>query len=256
MDTVMRASFLGVMIAAVGGCSTVQNTLAQERVWAAEVVCKAEVPDFRVTRVDPDGRYWSLTNDAGSLPRAQQCMARELQSWRAGSPPAATTTPTPTTPPAGGAAVALSTIRDAQLPVWKIGDEWAYRYDGSTGSGTYVWSVARSEVVDGFDCYVIKTGGREIFYRKTDLASVRELVSGVVVRRDVPPRLHYQWPLVVGNKWQHDLTFENWRDKQTSALSLSWEVAAIEDVTVPAGTFKTLKIVSRNERTNRRAHEM
>jgi hypothetical protein len=72
----------------------------------------------------------------------------------------------------------------------------------------------------------------------------------------VPPRLNYQWPLVVGNKWQHDLTFENWRDRQTIATRQSWEVVAIEDVTVPAGTFRTMKITSRNERTNTPLYEM
>jgi hypothetical protein len=177
-------------------------------------------------------------------------MAREVRAWR-GAQPVATTTK-----PASGAAVAVAPLRDAQIPTWKIGDEWAYRYDGAAGSGTYVWSVVRSEVMDGFDCYVIKSGEREIFYRKHDFASVREVVSGVVVRRDVPPRLNYQWPLVVGNKWQHDLTFENWRDRQTIATRQSWEVVAIEDVTVPAGTFKTIKIASRNERTNRPLYEM
>jgi hypothetical protein len=110
--------------------------------------------------------------------------------------------------------------------------------------------------MDGVDCYVIKTGEREIFYRSQDLALVRELVSGVVVRRDVPPRLHYQWPLIVGSRWQQELTSENWRDKQSTELKLSWEIVAEEDVRVPAGTFKTLKIMSRNEATNRPYYEM
>jgi hypothetical protein len=76
-------STLALSLPFVAGCGTFQTTPAQERVWAAEAVCKAEVPDFRVTRVAEDGRYYMLTNDAGSLPRAQQCMARELRRLRA-----------------------------------------------------------------------------------------------------------------------------------------------------------------------------
>jgi hypothetical protein len=240
----------------VAGCATFHNTLAQERVWAADQVCKGEVPGFRVQQVLPDGRYYWLVDEAGKAGRAQQCMARELQNWRGAQQPSGIAMPTPTTAATGGAAVAVASLKEALLPVWKVGDEWAYRYEGAAASGTYVWSIVRAEVMDGFDCYVIKTGEREIFFRKHDLATVRELVGGVVVRRDVPPRLHYQWPLVVGSKWQQDLTFENWRDKQTSSLSLSWEVVGAEDVTVPAGTFKTLKIVSRNERTSRPYYEI
>jgi hypothetical protein len=249
-------SFLSVMIGSLFGCGTFHTTLAQDRVWAAEQVCKAEVPGFRVTQVVPDGRYGWLVDEAGKATRAQQCMDRELRNWRGDQRPSDKAMPPATAATTGVAAVAVTSSKEANAPVWKVGDEWAYRYDGATASGTYVWSVVRSEVMDDFECYVIKTGEREIFWRKRDLATVRELVSGVVVRRDAPPRMHYQWPLVVGNKWQQDLTSENWRDKQTSSRSFSWEVVGAEDVTVPAGTFKTLKIVSRNVRTNRPSYEM
>jgi hypothetical protein len=30
-----------------------------------------------------------------------------------------------------------------QAPVWKVGNEWAYRYDTPAGTGTFVWSVDR-----------------------------------------------------------------------------------------------------------------
>ena len=248
MDTLARWRFFGhggavaattvilsTMLLLVG-CSTHNHTLAQDRVWAAEQVCKAEVPGFRITQVAPDGRYGLLVDDAGKATRAQQCMDREVQSLA--TPPAATT---------GVAAL--------NAPVWNVGDEWAYRYYGAIMAGTFVWSVVRAEVMDDFECYVVKEGDREIFWRKRDLALVREVANGLVVRRDVPPRLYYQWPLVVGNRWQQDLTFENWRDKITSSLTFSWEVVGAEQLTVPAGRFHTLKIVSRNERMQRTINE-
>jgi hypothetical protein len=60
-----------------------------------------------------------------------------------------------------------------EAPVWKRGTEWTYRYGGSAGSGTIVWSVAREEAIDGVPHYVLKSGTREVFYRKSDRASSR-----------------------------------------------------------------------------------
>ncbi len=56
-------------------------------------------------------------------------------------------------------------------PVWTLGDEWTYRWESPRGKGTYVWSVDREEIVDGIEHYVIRSGQREIYYRKSDLAS-------------------------------------------------------------------------------------
>lgn len=252
MGALTRTFFLALVVASMTACAALKPTLAQDLAHERFQQCSDQFPHMRLERIDPDGQIWARAADGGF---------GQWEPWRACLREAALrqrrmtagTTVAPEPRVSGAAAIAPTA---PQPPVWKVGDEWAYRYDGSTGAGTYVWAVVRSEVMDGFDCYVIKTGEREIFYRKQDLASVRELVSGVVVRRDVPPRPHYQWPLTVGSKWQQELTLENWRDRQTTSLSFSWEVVATEGVTVPAGTFKTLKIVSRNERTNRRVYEM
>ena len=148
------------------------------------------------------------------------------------------------------------TPRAPMPPIWKIGDEWAYRYDGPLGAGTYVWAVVRVDTVDAAECYVVKSGSRELFYRTQDLAIVRETVDGAVVRRDTPPAPQYKWPLTTGAKWEHAYTFENSRDRQTSQRQTSWEVHKVEDVTVPAGTFRAFKISSSDLRTGRQIYEM
>jgi hypothetical protein len=78
-----------------------------------------------------------------------------------------------------------------EAPVWKPGYEWAYRYESPAGNGTFVWSVDREEALDGVPHYVIKSGAREIFYRKSDLALSRETVDGVVVLKNTPARFYY-----------------------------------------------------------------
>jgi hypothetical protein len=99
-------------------------------------------------------------------------------------------------------------------------------------------------VLDGVQYYVVKAGSRELFHRASDLATGFASVNGVVVRREVPPRLLYAWPLTVGKNWDQRYREENPVDRQTTDHYGVWAVEAEETVTVPAGTFRTLKITS------------
>ena len=141
-------------------------------------------------------------------------------------------------------------------PVWKVGDEWQYAYKTPSASGTYVWSVNRVEVLDGVQYYVVKAGSREIFYRVSDLATGFERVDGVVVVRETPPRLSYAWPLTVGKTWEQSYRVERPVDRQTTDHHTVWAVEAEETVTVPAGTFSTLKIALRNRKADALIYEM
>jgi TonB family protein len=112
------------------------------------------------------------------------------------------------------------------------------------------------DIVDGIECYVVRTGTREIFYRKSDLATVVERVDRIVVRRDTPPREGYSWPLFIGKSWEQTYTNERPADRQTSTYVKVWSVEQEGTVTVPAGTFRTLKIVERLKTTNTTTYEM
>ncbi len=141
-------------------------------------------------------------------------------------------------------------------PVWKIGDEWQYAYKSPTDSGTYVWSVNRVELLDGVEHYVIKSGTREIFYRVSDLASSLERVDGVVISRDTPSRLAYVWPLTVGKTWEQSNRQERPVDRTTLDRNSVWTVDTDETITVPAGTFRTMKITWRNKNTGALIYQM
>jgi len=141
-------------------------------------------------------------------------------------------------------------------PVWKIGDEWQYAYKSPTGSGTYVWSMNRLEMIDGVQHYVIQTGSREILYRVSDLASTLERVDGVVVLRETPPRLLYEWPLTVGKSWEQSHRQERPVARTTTERTSLMTVDAEETVTVLAGTFRALKITWKNKNTGAVIYEM
>ena len=171
-------------------------------------------------------------------------MQAELARWR------------PSTAPSTLAAAAPQPFNAMSVPpVWKQGDEWAYRYESAAGSGTYVWSVDREAAIDGVPHYVVKAGTREIFYRKPDFALTRETVDGAVVYKSTPPRLHYVWPMNVGQTWEQTVLEERPVARQTSERVDTVTIEAEEIVTVPAGTFKTLKVVCRNKKTGATRYE-
>ena len=94
--------------------------------------------------------------------------------------------------------------------------------------------------------YVLKSGTAERFYRKSDLADSHENRQNAVATRNTPPRLYYVWPMSVGTGWEQRYRHERPQDKQAYDTSYSAAVEAEEVVTVPAGTFQTLKIVYRD----------
>jgi hypothetical protein len=115
--------------------------------------------------------------------------------------------------------------------------------------------VDREEVVDGVPNYVIKSGTREIFYRKSDLATTRETLEGVVVLKNTPARFYYVWPMRVGQTWDQRILEERPKDRQSAERVDTVLVEAEETVTIPAGTFKTLKLVYRNKKTGALRYE-
>jgi hypothetical protein len=153
-------------------------------------------------------------------------------------------------PAPSGKATPAPSLEPAAIPVWKLGDEWSFQYEDATSKGTFVDVVTRDETVDGIECYVVRSGGSEFYYRKTDMAYyIQKDSSGKIIRRHVPPHAFMAWPMAVGKQWQESLTLERPQTRETEALRVTMRIEATETVTVPAGTFDTFKIVRRNDRT-------
>ena len=196
-------------------------------------VCES-LRDADLQRASPAAKGESLT--------VSKCLPTRMEFGQA----AANSPRTPVSVPAG----------PIVAPVWNIGDEWQYAYKSPTGSGTYVWAVSRIDTLDGVQHYVVKVGTREILYRVADLANTLERVNGVVVLRETPSRLLYDWPLTVGKSWEHSHRQERPVERSTLDRNSLTSVEADEAVTVPAGTFRTMKLTWKNKNTNAVIYEM
>jgi hypothetical protein len=233
-----RVAFLTLLLTACGGLNP-----RQELVYDADKACWQEGAATFEGPIGLDGSF-RLIGREGEIHKRRNCIIRYLeQAEREGRVP-----PRPPslkialakTPPPGALVV-------PQPPAWSKGDEWRFSIESPAGRQTYTRRVDREETLDGVAHYVIKSGTRETFYRKSDLASVQEIQNGVVVARSTPPRLYYVWPLAVGATWEQTYHFERPKDGKSFDTTYSGSVEGEETLTVPAGTFRTLRVVYRNK---------
>jgi hypothetical protein len=242
-----------VTIAALtlAACATTGNTPLQDRTYAAWATCQAEGHDARgsvkLERVEADGRprFWMTGDGMAGWQEVRQCMAEQMA--KIPLPASLSVSPSKSS--------VMSGLVVSEPPVWVRGDEWEFRSDSRIARSTYVWTVDREEVIDGVAHYVIKSGSREIFYRKRDIATSHETVNGAVVARWTPARVRYVWPLSIGLTWEQTFRSERPRDRQTFDRIDTATVEAEETITVPAGTFKTLRIVYRFKETGAISYE-
>jgi hypothetical protein len=116
--------------------------------------------------------------------------------------------------------------------------------------------MQREETVDGVPYYVVTSGTqREIYWRKADLAYYMDKVQGAVEERNVPPRLDYVWPLRLGKRWEQTYTVEIPSDRTALDIARVCQVEGAETISVPAGSFQTIKIMCDNQKTGVRMLE-
>jgi hypothetical protein len=60
------------------------------------------------------------------------------------------------------------------------------------------------------------------------------------------PPVGWEWPLEVGKSWTKDYTVTMHAAKRSVPFNMTQKVEAYEDVTVPAGTFKTFKVSTKD----------
>lgn len=235
----------------VAGCTAASHTVARTPHPVPppprEVPAQRELPPERERPVLPE------------LPAQRELPPQPVPARQPGTPavpPTASQASPPAAEPRSGEPVVPAALRGPAVPVWKIGDQWAYRWESPQGQGEYVWTVDRTEVVDGVEQYVIKVGPREIYYRKSDLATTVEMVAGAVETRHVPPRLSFSWPLTPGTLWRQSYTEERGPHRHPHHRAISWQVEAEENTEVEAGTFKTFKVVARHLQDTSIMYEM
>jgi PEGA domain len=125
-----------------------------------------------------------------------------------------------------------------EAPVWKVGDEWTYKIP--TGE-IFTYEVVKIEE----DLYAAKIEGQRhlIGYDKKTMNNTFVLeTSGKRIENKAPFRKLYDFPIVVGKKWSDTTTSMPSASKTEATFSSEFQIEGVEEITTPAGTFKTFKI--------------
>jgi hypothetical protein len=125
-------------------------------------------------------------------------------------------------------------------PEWRPGDQWVYTWTSGSTSGTKTMEVLETREINTVSFYLVGVGGMEQFYTR-DLQWAGSMRDGKVQARMIPPQPWFIWPLEMGRHWTHRGTYEDPSGKRPQNDSFS--VAGTEVVEVPAGQFRTLKVV-------------
>lgn len=73
---------------------------------------------------------------------------------------------------------------------------------------------------------------------------------GQTTRTVTPHGGIYRWPAAVGDRWRSKTVRRALRSGRTKTLEIAYRVAAIENVALPAGTFKAVRIDGRIGKTS------
>ena len=138
----------------------------------------------------------------------------------------------------GGPPASAQTLR-AERPTYAVGDLWI-RNDG-------VFKVERADH-DGYLFRFTGAQGTTDVYMSPNLSLARVIRNGAEQTAIEPP-VALAWPLEVGKEGKGAAVIRRARGdaRQQAGISVSvtWAVEAEEDITVPAGTFRTLRVVVR-----------
>ncbi len=146
--------------------------------------------------------------------------------------------------------------RGIERRAWSIGDQWSFRWQIPAGTGTLIRTVIRFETVEGVDAVVVRSGRREIFYRRTDGAHVLDKVDGGVVLRNVLPVALIAFPIRAARPWVLDYRRERPEARQSEDVLMDCRAEPPGPETVPAGTFFAAHVTCAHHRTGATAFEM
>jgi hypothetical protein len=138
-----------------------------------------------------------------------------------------------------------------EAPVWNTGDKWTFKQgDGSTYT---------NRVVDvKNDLFIVKIAGDPDLYgydRETVNLKFMVKEDGRQMKATNDLRKLFNFPIFVGKKWTdtNSKPGGGLYQQQETTFSIDFNVEGTEDLTTPAGTFKTYKI--RHKLTNMRSNK-
>jgi hypothetical protein len=134
----------------------------------------------------------------------------------------------------------------ADLPTLTPGDTWSIRFsDGAWAKRTFLRETAGLLIFEVSQSWADGTSSQGQLHLTRELATVRMLgADGAELVRFAPHSLGLRFPLGAGGQWQ-DRCERFDLGKPAGTFAGPFQVAGPEDVTAPAGTFRTFRVEGR-----------
>jgi len=131
----------------------------------------------------------------------------------------------------------------ADLPALTPGDTWTIRFsDGAWAKRTFLRETAGLLVFEVAQGWADGTSSPGLLHLTRDLATVRMAdATGKELLRFDPHSLGLRFPLVMGKQWQ-DRCDRFDQGKPAGNFMGAFQVVGVEDVSGPAGTFRTFRV--------------
>ncbi len=159
---------------------------------------------------------------------------------------------------------------EGKLPTLNVGDRWVSRVMSEGIEYTTTWEVVGEDVTDGKNCYVMEgsfeppamgiISSASVKYDKATMRPVRMQMSAEFEGYVYVTAVGYSYspdetlyPLEVGKELEiietvtTTTTVMGETQTETETNTYTFKVEGIEQITVPAGTFKCFKIVKYDE---------
>ena len=136
-------------------------------------------------------------------------------------------------------------------PQWKLGDQWTYEEVRPGKKATVVKQIIKEAFYNGVAAFVVKVENEEGFYTKESLGLVATAKDGKLSTNRDKPNEFFAWPLEAAKGWRNTYTLKDLERKETAVIDRLMVVPNMEEVRVPAGTFKAAKIEAYDNESGR-----
>jgi hypothetical protein len=136
-------------------------------------------------------------------------------------------------------------------PEWKAGYHWIYEERLPGKRATLLKQIVKEDSNHGIPVFVVKVDNEEEFYAKETLGLVATMKNGKLSTNRDKSNEFFAWPLEAAKEWRNTFTLQDLESKTTGVIDRLMVVQNMEEVRVPAGTFKVAKIEAYDNKSGR-----
>ena len=136
-------------------------------------------------------------------------------------------------------------------PEWKVGYSWTYeeKQSGGIPPSINAIEIIGTDSTAKLPVFFARDGEEELSLSMETLGVVQTRKHGIVATRRDKPSQSLSWPLQQNKKWRNLYKLDDIETNKSYNIDRSMVVSGLEEVRVPAGTFKAFKIEAYDNQT-------